>query len=406
MSKFRFSWRNLRKTALPRETWYYVAVLLCVLGGAMMREVNLLLLMAGMLAGPLLLSFHVVVAMLRGIEVRRDLPSSVGAGDLLVVTVIVTNPRKRLGCWAITVEDTIEGEGSPPLRPTTYFSFIPAGQSRETVYRARLPRRGLYAVGPIRISSRFPFGLVCRAEVRAETAPLVVSPRLGTLTQRWIARHRPAFEGSARRHLRHGRVEGEFHGVRPWRTGDTRRSIHWRSSARHGTLVVRQFEQPRDRDIAIFVDPWIPRNPSEDDLDSVELAVSFTATVLADLCRKGGSNITLSAAAEGHIQIGSASHGFLQEAIRSLATVRAAHEDRPVWGLMEVLERIEAGTEIVLVTTRPTDPSDAARFARLRDDPALRPHLSHIRVVETCAAPSQPRHALSQYFTCDGLTKH
>jgi uncharacterized protein (DUF58 family) len=318
------------------------------------------------------------------------------------VTVTVTNPRKRLGCWAIAVEDVIEGEDATPLRPTSYVSFIPAGQSRETVYRARLSRRGLYAVGPIRISSRFPFGLVRRAEVRAETAPLVVSPRLGMLTQRWVARHRPAFEGSARRHSKHGRVEGEFHGVRPWRTGDNRRWIHWRSSARHGTLVVRQFEQPRDHDIAIFVDPWMPKNPSKDDLDNVELAVSFTATVLADLCRKGGSNITFAAVGESRVQNGFASHGFLQEAIRSLATVGGVHEDRPARRLAEVLERIEAGTEIVLVTTRPTDPSDTARFAPLWDDPALRPHLSHVRVVETCAAPSQPRHALSQYFTWDG----
>ena len=397
----RFSARSTRRTSLPRETWYYLAVLLCVLGGAMMREVNLLLLMAGMLAGPLLLSWRAVVVMLRGLEVRRDMPSSVGAGDLLVVNVTVTNPRRRLGGWAITVEDTIGDEDGNFLVPSTYFSFIPAGRSRETVYRARLPKRGIHAVGPIRITSRFPFGLVKRTVVLGETTHLVVSPRLGSLTPRWIARHRPAFEGAARRQVKHGRVEGEFHGVRPWHRGDNRRWIHWRASARHGELVVRQFEQPRDRDIVVLVDPWVPPKPSDDDLDNVELAISFAATVLADLCRKGGSNITFAAAGGERIQEGAASHGFLKEAIRSAATVRTTHEDLVPDLLAETLQKVETSTEVVLVTTRPMDPSDTARFKRLWEDPALRGHLPHVRVVETCAEPSRPRHALSQYFTCD-----
>ena len=49
-----------RQTSICREGWYYVAIMAVVLGGAVLHEVNLLLILAGILLGPLLLNWRAV----------------------------------------------------------------------------------------------------------------------------------------------------------------------------------------------------------------------------------------------------------------------------------------------------------------------------------------------------------
>ena len=61
-----------RKIRLTREGWFYVVVLCFILGGAILREVNLLFVLAGMLAGPLVLSLRSVSTMLGGVQNRAD----------------------------------------------------------------------------------------------------------------------------------------------------------------------------------------------------------------------------------------------------------------------------------------------------------------------------------------------
>ena len=112
--------------------------------------------------------------------------------------------------------------------------------------------------------------------------------------------------------------------MREWRSGDGRRLIHWRSSARLGKLVVRQFERPRSRDVAVVLDLWQPEPHSPEHAENVELAVSFAATVLADLCRKGGSNVYLGISNGGPECIGGpASPATLQRLMEQLALVEA-----------------------------------------------------------------------------------
>jgi uncharacterized protein (DUF58 family) len=418
----------LRRITVCREGWYYLLVLGLVFCGAMLREVNLLLILAGLLLGPLLFNLRAVVVTLRNLEVRRKMPQAVCAGDLLVANVSVTNARRRIGSWAVVVEDEVQPEPAraheKPLRPSVLFPYVPAGQTRKGVYRGRLVRRGRYRVGPLRISTRFPFGLFCRTIVVGQGETLTVLPRLGRLSRGWAARRHEAFAGTHRRERRHG-TEGDFYGLRPWHSGDSRRWIHWRSSARSGELLVRQFEQPRNRDVAVLVDLWQPPRPAPQDRDHVELAVSFAATVLSDLCRKGGSTLHLGAGSpqsrdktgtgseprresathttDGEVPVpvlsqllsGPASLALLQEMMERLAVVEAESTDRLAESLARALGEIEPGTEIVLVSTRPIDLSDRTRFAALWADPARRSLIRRIRCVDVSSKE------LSKFFRAE-----
>ena len=396
--------RLRRQTTICREGLYFLAIIALVFGGAVIKEVNLLLILAGMLLGPFLLNWRAVKANLCGLKVERNLPLRICAGDVLSVDLNLTNTRKKLGSWAVVVEEQIQREvsngrnnhrGQPTLHPSVLFPYAPAGQSRKGAYRGRLVERGRYHLGPLRASTRFPFGLFSRTITLGEPETLVVLPRLGRLTQGWAARRREALAGTDRRRQQPG-TEGDFYGVREWRSGDGQRLIHWRTSARAGKLVVRQFERPRSRDVAVVLDLWQPEPHRPEHAENVELAVSFAATVLANLCRKGGSNISL-AVTNGAPQCtgGPASSATLQRLIEQLALIEAQADTSLPALLAATLRQVNAGTEIVLVSTRAVDLTDAAQFMEILSDPVMRDRARRILCVNTASD------RLAEYFSPD-----
>jgi uncharacterized protein (DUF58 family) len=380
-----------RQTQVCREGWYYLAIVAIVFGGAVFKEVNLLLILGGMLLGPLVLNWRGVTTMLRGLQLQRQLPPRLGAGDMLAVNLHLVNPRRRLGSWAVVVEERIEqlaGEGcngparQPPLKPRVLFPYVRAGSSGKGAYRGRLDRRGRYRFGPVQISTRFPFGLFSRTMTIGPAEELIVLPRLGRLTEGWVARRSEAFVGMDRRRRQAG-PEGDFFGVREWRSGDGQRLIHWRSSARLGKLVVRQFERPRSRDVALVLDLWQPAVPTPPQLAAVERAVCFAATVLADLCHKAGSNVYLGLENSGpECSGGPASPATLQGMLERLAVVEARSQSAIAALLAHALRQVTAETEIVLVSTRPLNPADMPELTPLRPDAALRERLRRIRAID------------------------
>ena len=74
----------------------------------------------------------------------------------------------------------------------------------------------------------------------------------------------------------------EMFGVREYRPGDPLRRIHWRSSARHGQLIVREYEPPGVQTLGIFCDP-APDNP-----DVADQIARLAASEAWDCIREGG----------------------------------------------------------------------------------------------------------------------
>ena len=74
----------------------------------------------------------------------------------------------------------------------------------------------------------------------------------------------------------------ELFGVREYRPGDSLRRIHWRSSARHGELVVREYEPPGVQTLGIFCDP----NPVDGGV--ADQVARLAASEAWDCIRNGG----------------------------------------------------------------------------------------------------------------------
>jgi uncharacterized protein (DUF58 family) len=383
--------KQRRSIAFTREGWQYFLIFLLVFGGALVNDVNLLLILGAMMAGPLLLGHHLASFTLRGLVVERRLPRAVCAGDLLIVHLAITNSRRRVGSWVLVLEESIRrvsgGEGAKPngfaSEARVLFPYVPARQTCKGDYRGRLLQRGRYRLGPMRLSTRFPFGLFRYSINYGSSAMLTVLPQLGQLTQSWNALRNESFAGNERREHRPG-IDGDFYGLRPWRRGDSRRWIHWRSSARAGGVMVRQFEQPHSRDAAIVLDLSPGDNAAVEHRENVELAVSFAATLAAELCRAGNSDVFLVAAdPEPRVTGGPGSTALLQDHMERLALIDAQDHDRVADLLKLAVAQIDAGTEIILITARSIDLTGADYAGGLPADVARRIGGRGLRMIDT-----------------------
>jgi uncharacterized protein (DUF58 family) len=156
---------------------------------------------------------------------------------------------------------------------------------------------------------------------------VIVLPRLG-----WIHRGRlrrllrtAAPEGDSvrrRRPQRHPSAQAEFHGLRAWRPGDSPRFIHWRTSARRGELMVREYEDVPSDNLLLVLDPTPAHGPQA--LDHFEQAVSLAATICWEWCRHTGDRLIVAVAdAAGEVLDGVAGSTHGRCILERLALVEA-----------------------------------------------------------------------------------
>lgn len=383
---------------IRREGWCYLGVISFVFVGALIRDINLLMLLFGMLAGPLVYSVWYGWFALRRVEARRVLPSQVHAGEPFEVAIELTNHRRWFGVWAIVVGDTIQKVGGrvAPRDAGVMFFYVAAGKTLRISYQAQLMERGDYEFGPLTVSTRFPLGLFRRSLSVGNIQTLIVWPRLGRLQNqtRALARHAEQFSHQQQRER--GLVEGDFYGVRDWRAGDSRRWIHWRTSARMGELMVRQFERSRTPDLVVLVDLWLPAQASIEDVENVELATSFAGTLVADACRKGGAQITLGIACqENRVLRGSTTSKLYEAALDALAAASAIHADRLHELFLQVAPLQKPGARTILITTRAADPAQNAALAAVAPDGRARQWLSQMTTLTT-SDPELPAYFLAE----------
>ncbi|WP_454041337.1 DUF58 domain-containing protein [Cellulosimicrobium sp. Marseille-Q8652] len=147
----------------------------------------------------------------------------------------------------------------PRLRP---------GANHEEIFTVPTHRRSVISVGPVRSVRADPLALLRREVVWTEPEELFVHPRVKNLS------------GSSTGFLKdlEGRVTTDisnsdvsFHALRDYVPGDDRRHIHWKTTARTGQLMVRQFEETRRSHLAVLLSTRAEDYATDDEF---ELAVS------------------------------------------------------------------------------------------------------------------------------------
>jgi len=221
----------------------------------------------------------------RALGVRRQmLPERLPvATDTAVTLQLSGGPLVGSVRLADTVPDAAGPQPGAPPSFTLHRLSPRAGA--ELSYPLRPVRRGRHRVGPLRTSVTDPLGLTELEREVPGTGELLVLPRVsllrGTPPALGAGEHTP---GAALAHQGAGEPDVL---VREYRQGDELRRVNWRSTARHGKLMVRLEERPWRGAITVLLDRRDGAHRGRGASSSLEFAVELVASICVHLIRRG-----------------------------------------------------------------------------------------------------------------------
>ena len=287
-------------------------------------------------------------------------------------------------------------------------------RERSWVVKTPLARRGHFRIEPLQIRTGDPFGLFEASAAVGQGLTLVVYPRVERLPM-WRL---PAanIEGSHSAPERTLQTTPLATTVRPYAPGDSFNRIHWKSTARHGEIQVKEFDLEQTSDVWIFLDLDRRIQAGRGDESTVEVAVRAAASI-AD--RGLLENRAVGITTNGHrAAVLPADRGGRQhlKIMQLLAAVDADGSEPLAQALITGLARLRRGMTAVVITSsrdrgwvRPLASLrsrgvacvvvllDGQSFARLAEGTAV----GDPGVASIAASPDQEtralRHALSEY---------
>ena len=295
-----------------------------------------LLVLAALLLGSVLAGILLPLVALRGLEARIHAPQEARQRDGSFVDVALTNGARGMR-WEVLVDD-------PHFQPVTSFvGNVRPGETIETTTLRTPLRRGEVVTESVRVRSSAPFGVAERRRRLAVGARTLVLPAMVPLGP--LSFVEPVGTADRAEHASPRRGGGpDYLSIREYRPGDALRHVHWPSTARHGAVMVREFEEERTRRLAVVVDTERDAGESWTPLDRCCcVAASVVAAALAH-----GHGARLAAATEsGDVDVvRRADEAELQ---RWLA--RLVPSGRPLAEVLDALGREDLrGVQTVLIT--------------------------------------------------------
>jgi uncharacterized protein (DUF58 family) len=302
---------------------------------------------------------------------RRDLERDrITWGEEIPTTIETWNRQGLPLAWLRAEDDAspgvivrerplvIGGTGGRALRNA--WTLAPYERVRRR-FHLSAERRGVYALGPVRLSIGDLFAREAAYEERPEVQRFLIRPRVVPAVG---LTRRDTWGGEQRTHVGLTEDPARFAGVREYAPGDPLRRIHTRASARLGRPVVKRFEPSRDRQVLLALDVQTTGGPGWE-LPADDEEVESLFVVAASICR----SLALERTAFGLAAAGyhgaesrfaqlpvSEAPGQLERVFDLLARL-SAHPSAPFERLLGVIARsVRPGTTVVVVTARDPAP--------------------------------------------------
>lgn len=351
---------SLFRFRLPREGVYWLFAAGVLLLVSWLKAINLVLLLAYVMLLLWSVNFFLAGRGLSRLQARRRLDDTVFAGAACAGEIEVSNPGDSVQYGIRFVErrdDQQDQWFAPRLDP---------GQKLNFTQTIRWPRRGRFTVPPLQAVSGYPFGLVQRRADLGAPQEVLVLPALGKLDadrfRRFLGCSERGDQWETQATRRQPIGPAELHALRPYQPGDSQRSIHWRTTARRGELMVREFEEESSENLVLILDTWTPRGESKapsgkanknlrstpDELIWFEDVISLAATICQEAGHEKSTRITLViAGSEPAVIASSPGPAGSRRMLECLASVCASPEYSH-YELLDLLTELPAGPLLVL----------------------------------------------------------
>jgi uncharacterized protein (DUF58 family) len=282
---------------------------------------NLLHLLLGATLGMIAVSGWFSERTIRDVEVERETPRGVTVGQEVR---IVYHVRSRGRFPVVAVEISEDG-----LSEKAFLTRVEPGGRATVRSFNRFVRRGVYPLRAVTLSTTFPFGLFVKERDLPLPGELVIWPR----TDRPVRVPVVAGSPSASRYHPAGSpgMRGEYRAMHEYRPGDDARDIHWRTSARLRTPVVREYEAEGNDEL------WICLDTRGDPGDDAETLVEIAASLAASAAQEGRS---FGFVADGRVVRPASGPGHLELVLDHLARVDFRADAPPPAAPPEALQSV------------------------------------------------------------------
>jgi len=290
-------------------------------------------------------------------------------GDTVEVELTATN-AKPLPLTRLELSDQVTSnvdivgrqlERSEQANARILRTLYSLGMYERVQYTYRVPcrSRGWHRFGPAMAAASDPLGLTARRQEIGGSVRFLVYPRMVAISELIVPPRQPFGDFKPTQSV----IEDPMRmaGVRDYVPGDNPRRIHWRATARTGTLQTRVYEPSASPVAAIFLDTitfsylWEGQNSA-----LLELAVTTAASLSRQLLQ-GRHQVGVYANApipnrSRTVRVPPGRRpGQLTRILEGLATLVPAFGDRIERMVMEELPRLPWGSTVVIVTCRVTE---------------------------------------------------
>ncbi len=249
-------------------------------------------------------------------------------------------------------------------------------------YRLPTEERGQVSVGPLAVTVSDPLGMSARRYQLGGQAEALVYPAMYPIGP---PTRLPGSSFDAVRRSPMAQSGEELYGLRPFQRGDDPRRIHWRSSAHHDELIVRQFEEFSHTHTTVLLDTRSAQLGTDAASQRFEAMVSAAASI----CRASqsrGDQIRLTTTADfdsgfgadsahlykiyEHLALVSPDIGSLISAVEQLGrehggglivTLAAAVDGTEPGSLVPLGSQFSSKTVVLFAESEPTRPEPRPR---------------------------------------------
>jgi uncharacterized protein (DUF58 family) len=265
-----WSWRRI---TFSRGGIFFSAGAFAVGFAAINTGNNLLYLLLGAMLGFIAISSWLSEQVIGGVRVIRYTPRGVTVGAPVRIRYLVHSHRRRIPGFSIEI-------GEEGLPGQAFIPFLQAGESTEARSENRFVQRGIFPLKAITVATSFPFGLFRKSLSLSAPGELIIWPRTDRKVGMPLVGGGPDSSGGTLALASPG-LRGEYRGLRGYRPGDDPRDIHWRSTARLGTPVVREYEESRGQTL------WVCLDGRGEAGGEAEVAVELVASMAARAFHEG-----------------------------------------------------------------------------------------------------------------------
>lgn len=203
----------------------------------------------------------------------RAAVNSVASGE-----VLLENNSRRNAYYALVRYDELPDPLVPAQEQGKLIPFLKTGEKTRVVLDLKLEKRGHHTLKAVRIETPFPWGVIKSGYLQKFERHILVYPDFSRLIRCEIPAGRKLQPGGIAL-ASHVGESTEFLSTREFREGDDPRYIHWKSWAKLGKPIVKEFQEEFFTRIAIFIDTYVPHEAGEEKYQAFESLLSVAASI-------------------------------------------------------------------------------------------------------------------------------